>query len=81
MKIRCGETHTVLKIKEFDIPESELIEEFGSIDACKKAIEENSEKWQEFENERVWGYDWDVVKEDWITEREGGFETEWKVDE
>ena len=80
MKIRCVETHTVLKNMVYDVPESEIFAEFGSLDAFKKAIEEDSEQWQDF-SEVLNDVGYDVESEDWITERTGGFETEWKVDE
>ena len=80
MKIKCVETHRVSKTKVYNVPESELINEFGSIEACKEAIEEDSEQWQEFTSEKLEDIGYDVESEDWITERDGGFETEWEID-
>ena len=80
MKIRCVEVHTVLKNVVYDIPESELIDEFGSIDVCKEAIEEDSEQWQEYVSEKMCDIDYEV-KEDWVSERKGGYEVKWHIDE
>jgi hypothetical protein len=74
MKIEKIEYHRVHSYFYYDIEDEEIIEEFGSIQEFEDQMAEESEKFWEF----IECYDYDR-KDDWFTERKGGYEIEWDI--
>ena len=72
MLIKIVESHTVHSHFDYDIPDEEIIAEFGSVEEFEKHFEEESDEFYEFVME--YGYD---REDDWFSDRKGGYEVEW----
>ena len=68
--------HTVHSYFDYDIPDDEIIAEFGSVEEFEKHFEEESDEFYEFVME--YGYD---REDDWFSDRKGGYEVEWSYGE
>jgi len=68
MKIEMKEFHQVILTKTYDVPDEDIIEEFGSLDAFYELDED--EQWEFFCD-----YDYDS-DENWWTANKGGYDTE-----
>jgi hypothetical protein len=71
MKINLKEFHQVTLTKTYDVPDEDIIEEFGSLEAFEEL--EESEQWDFFSE-----YDYES-EEDWWTVYKGGFDTEVEI--
>ena len=72
MIIKKVEYHTVHSHFTYDIPDENIIAEFGSVEEFEKHYEEESDEFYEFVME--YGYD---REDDWFSDRKGGYEVEW----
>ena len=72
MLIKKVEYHTVHSHFDYDIPDEDIIAEFGSVEEFEKHFEEESDAFYEFVME--YGYD---REDDWFSDRKGGYEVEW----
>mgnify|MGYP006408421631 FL=1 len=72
MIIEKVEYHTVHSHLTYDIPDEDIIAEFGSVEEFEKHFEEESDEFYEFVME--YGYD---REDDWFSDRKGGYEVEW----
>ena len=72
MIIKKVEYHTVHSHFTYDIPDENIIAEFGSVEEFEKHFEEESDEFYEFVME--YGYD---REDDWFSDRKGGYEVEW----
>ena len=72
MIIKKVEYHTVHSHFTYDIPDEDIIAEFGSVEEFEKHFEEESDEFYEFVME--YGYD---REDDWFSDRKGGYEVEW----
>ena len=72
MIIEKVEYHTVHSHFTYDIPDEDIIAEFGSVEEFEKHFEEESDEFYEFVME--YGYD---REDDWFSDRKGGYEIEW----
>ena len=72
MNIKKVEYHTVHSHFDYDIPDEDIIAEFGSVEEFQKHFEEESDEFYEFVME--YGYD---REDDWFSDRKGGYEVEW----
>jgi len=68
MIIKLNEFHNVTLTKTYDVPDEDIIENFGSLEAFKEL--EDDEQWQFFSE-----YDYES-EEDWWQVYTGGFDTE-----
>ena len=76
MSIEKVEYHTVHSHFTYDIPDEDIIAEFGSVEDFQKHFEEESDEFYEFVME--YGYD---REDDWFSDRKGGYEVEWSYGE
>ena len=76
MLIKKVEYHTVHSNFDYDIPDEDIIAEFGSVEEFEKHFEEESDEFYEFVME--YGYD---REDDWFSDRKGGYEIEWSYGE
>ena len=76
MIIKKVEYHTVHSHFDYDIPDEDIIAEFGSVEEFEKHFEEESDAFYEFVME--YGYD---REDDWFSDRKGGYEVEWSYGE
>ena len=76
MIIKKVEYHTVHSHFTYDIPDEDIIAEFGSVEDFQKHFEEESDEFYEFVME--YGYD---REDDWFSDRKGGYEVEWSYGE
>ena len=76
MIIKKVEYHTVHSHFDYDIPDEDIIAEFGSVEEFEKHFEEESDEFYEFVME--YGYD---REDDWFSDRKGGYEIEWSYGE
>ena len=76
MIIKKVEYHTVHSHFDYDIPDEDIIAEFGSVEDFQKHFEEESDAFYEFVME--YGYD---REDDWFSDRKGGYEVEWSYGE
>ena len=76
MIIKKVEYHTVHSHFTYDIPDEDIIAEFGSVEDFQKHFEEESDAFYEFVME--YGYD---REDDWFSDRKGGYEVEWSYGE
>ena len=76
MLIKKVEYHTVHSHFDYDIPDEDIIAEFGSVEEFEKHFEEESDAFYEFVME--YGYD---REDDWFSDRKGGYEIEWSYGE
>ena len=76
MIIKKVEYHTVHSHFDYDIPDEDIIAEFGSVEEFEKHFEEESDAFYEFVME--YGYD---REDDWFSDRKGGYEIEWSYGE
>jgi hypothetical protein len=76
MLIKKVEYHTVHSHFDYDIPDEDIIAEFGSVEEFEKHFEEESDAFYEFVME--YGYD---REDDWFSDRKGGYEVEWSYGE
>ena len=74
MLIKKVEYHTVHSHFDYDIPDEDIIAEFGSVEEFEKHFEEESDAFYEFVME--YGYD---REDDWFSDRKGGYEIEWSL--
>lgn len=72
MLIKKVEYHTVHSHFDYDIPDEDIIAEFGNVEEFKTHFEEESDAFYEFVME--YGYD---REDDWFSDRKGGYEVEW----
>jgi hypothetical protein len=84
VKIRKLEYHTVISEFKYEIPRSEIIESFGSIENFEKAMTSeygnNPELFIKFDNFMI-DKDYSGDREDdWVSDRKGGYEVEYKLD-
>ena len=80
MKLIKTERHTVIVKKFIEIPEEDLIEEFGSVENAQTAFDDFSEEWTDFMFELEGEYVADT-EEDWISDRKGYTEVDWEKNE
>jgi len=76
MLIKKVEYYTVHSHFDYDIPDEDIIAEFGSVEEFEKHFEEESDAFYEFVME--YGYD---REDDWFSDRKGGYEVEWSYGE
>ena len=81
--IRKSEYHTVISEFKYEIPPSEILKTFGSIEEFEKAI--NAEygkdpelfiKFEDFMIDRDYSGN---REDDWISDRQGGYEVQYEV--
>jgi hypothetical protein len=83
VKIRKLEYHTVISEFKYEIPRSEIIESFGSIENFEKAMTaeygNNPELFIKFDDFMI-DRDYDSIRKDnWISDRRG-YDAEYKLD-
>ena len=76
MIIKKVEYHTVHSHFTYDIPDEDIIAEFGSVEDFQKHFEDETDEFYEFVME--YGYD---REDDWFSDRKGGYEVEWSYGE
>ena len=76
MRIQKIEYHQVNSYFTYDIDDEDIIAEFGSIEKFEEAYAEESDEFWEF----VQDFDYDR-EDDWWTDRKGGYEVEWSIQE
>jgi hypothetical protein len=72
MLIKKIEYHTVHSHFDYDIPDEDIIAEFGSVEKFEEAFADETDEFFEFVED--YGYDRD---DDWFSDRKGGYEVEW----
>jgi len=78
IKLVLVERHTVLVEKTFDWSEEEIIEAFGSVDDFWEEFGDDTDEFNQF----FWDSEPVSQEEDWISDRKGYTDYEWKeVDE
>lgn len=93
MKFKKIEYHQVHSYFTYDIPEDDIIEQFGSVERFKEiASHMTSNDWNEPEGEAptdeehdnfyefIENYNYDR-DDDWFTDRKGGYDVAYEVDE
>lgn len=94
MKFIKKEHHQVISSFSYDIPDDEVIDMFGSIERFKEIIshlnnddwstpigEPPSEKEQDNFLDFIAEFDYDDRNDDWWTDREGGYDLSYEIDE
>ena len=76
MTIKKVEYHTVHSHFDYDIPDEDIIAEFGSVEDFQKHFEDETDEFYEFVMD--YGYD---REDDWFSDRKGGYEVEWSYGE
>jgi len=76
MIIKKVEYHTVHSHFTYDIPDEDIIAEFGSVEDFQKHFEDETDEFYEFVMD--YGYD---REDDWFSDRKGGYEVEWSYGE
>ena len=76
MIIKKVEYHTVHSHFDYDIPDEDIIAEFGSVEDFQKHFEDETGEFYEFVMD--YGYD---REDDWFSDRKGGYEVEWSYGE
>lgn len=74
MEIVKHEYHQMTSTFTYDVPEEEIVETFGSMEAFLEHYEEESDEFYEFMNE----YDYDREDDLW-TDSKGGYEVDWEI--
>ena len=72
MLIKKIEYHTVHSHFDYDIPDEDIIAEFGSVEKFEKHFADETDEFFEFVED--YGYD---RNDDWFSDRKGGYEVEW----
>ena len=76
MIIKKIEYHSVHSHLTYNIDESDIVAEFGSVEAFEKHYVEESDEFYDFVND----HDYDR-EDDWFSDRKGGYEVEWSYGE
>lgn len=76
MRIQKIEYHQVNSYFTYEIDDEDIIAEFGSIEKFEEAYAEESDEFWEF----VQDFDYDR-EDDWWTDRKGGYEVEWSIED
>lgn len=92
MKIVKTEIHTVNSEFTYDIADEDIIEKFGSIERFEEIVSHNGDGWAEPNGEPPTDEEQDLFFEffedyhydrydDWITDRKGGYDVVYSVDD
>ncbi len=76
MIIKKIEYHSVHSHMTYDLSDEDIVAEFGSIEAFEKHYEEESDEFYEF----VTNHDYNR-EDDWFSDRKGGYDVEWSIEE
>ena len=76
MIIKKIEYHSVHSHMTYELDDDDIVAEFGSIDVFEKHYDEESDEFYEF----VTNHDYDR-EDDWFSDRKGGYEVEWSIEE
>ena len=76
MRIKKIEYHQVNSYFTYEIDDEDIIAEFGSIEKFEEAYAEESDEFWEF----VQDFDYDR-EDDWWTDRKGGYDVEWSIED
>ena len=76
MIIKKIEYHSVHSHLTYDIDEADIVVEFGSVEEFEKHYEEESDDFYEFVSQ----FDYDR-EDDWFSDRKGGYDVEWSIEE
>jgi len=74
MKIKKIEYHRVNSFFHYDVPDEDIIEEFGSLEEFEDHYYDETEKFWDFISQ----YDYEREDDFW-TDRKGGYEVEWEI--
>jgi hypothetical protein len=93
MKVIKNEEHKVTRKFEYDIPDEDIINTFGSLDRFKEIVSHNSDDWDvkgvgeeptDEESDLFYDffadYDYDS-EDDWWQDRKGGYDTNYELSE
>jgi hypothetical protein len=93
MKVIKNEEHKVTRKFEYDIPDEDIINTFGSLDRFKEIVSHNSDDWEieavgeeptDEESDLFYDFfaDYDCDSEDdWWQDRKGGYDTNYELGE
>jgi len=76
MRIQKIEYHQVNSYFTYEIDDEDIIAEFGSIEKFEEAYAEESDDFWEF----VQDFDYNR-EDDWWTDRKGGYDVEWSIED
>lgn len=76
MRIKKIEYHQVNSYFTYEIDDEDIIAEFGSIEKFEEAYAEESDEFWEF----VQDFDYNR-EDDWWTDRKGGYDVEWSIED
>ena len=76
MRIQKIEYHQVNSYFTYEIDDEDIIAEFGSIEKFEEAYAEESDDFWEF----VQDFDYNR-EDDWFSDRKGGYDVEWSIED
>lgn len=76
MEIKRTEYHQMLSHFIYDIPEEDIIKEFGALDTFLAEMYDVTDEFYEF----VHKYEYDRIDDVW-TDRKGGYDIDWDLNE
>lgn len=81
MRVTCKEYHEVTRIMFYDVDTELLKNDWeGTIEEFQDAISDEAHPRHDEATDLMYQYGHDDEDEDWVTDRKGGFQIEWSLD-